>query len=437
MTRKRTRVYYRRYTKRDRQLWQREMAKNAPPAGDDPDQRSLLLALGVSTFVVGLDARIVTPLLPSIADELGCSIAAASYTVSFYLLPYGLCQLAYGPLADRVGKLRVATFAMAAFSVGTAACGAFGGLTALLALRALTGAAAAALIPLTIAYIGDTVPYSRRQATLGLLMASTGAAQSLSTGAGGLMAEVISWRSIFPVLGGLSALVTAWLWHRARRVRVAPSRALGSYKEALRSGLSPLLWLVLAEGALFMGCFPFFSGLLDARFRSGPLAIGLTLALAGMVQVVVAKVLPQLLRRTTEARLVAFGGGLMAASYLLVALASQVAWVGVSAVLLGAGFSLCHSTLQARATEAFPQGRGRALALFAFSLFVGGGAGTFAMGFLTERLGYGRSFGLASVTFALFAHFAARTVAAEGRRARLLALRAESNDAPLGGAASS
>src|SRR6478752_3630617 len=71
-------------------------------AGNDTatQQRSLLLALGLSTFVVSLDGRIVAPLLPAIAAEFRTSLAAASYTVSSYLLPYGLCQLAYGPTAS-------------------------------------------------------------------------------------------------------------------------------------------------------------------------------------------------------------------------------------------------------------------------------------------------------------------------------------------------
>src|ERR1700733_3800276 len=68
-------------------------------------QRALLLALGVAAFMVGLDARIVAPLLPNIADEFRISIGNASYVVSSYLLPYGVCQLAYGPLADRFGKV--------------------------------------------------------------------------------------------------------------------------------------------------------------------------------------------------------------------------------------------------------------------------------------------------------------------------------------------
>ena len=183
-------------------------ALNRLTATSVEQQRPLLLALGFATFMVSLDARVVAPLLPTIAHDFQTSIARAGYMVSGYLLPYGLFQLAYGPLADRFGKIRVSVFAMAAFSLGTALCGAFASFSAVLLLRALTGAAAAALIPLTIAYIGDTVPYAKRQAALAMLMASSGAAQALSMSAGGLIATLLSWRAIFPILGALSALVT-------------------------------------------------------------------------------------------------------------------------------------------------------------------------------------------------------------------------------------
>src|SRR4051812_26906001 len=116
----------------------RSEAAREPPAG----HAALLLALGVATFMVALDGRVVAPLLPTIARDFGISVASASWLVSGYMLPYGLCQLAYGPLADRLGKVRVATYAMAAFSVGTALCGAFPSFATIVTLRALTGAAA-------------------------------------------------------------------------------------------------------------------------------------------------------------------------------------------------------------------------------------------------------------------------------------------------------
>jgi predicted MFS family arabinose efflux permease len=385
-------------------------------------QRSLLLALGLATFMVSLDARVVAPLLPAIAHDFQVTIGTAGYVVSGYLLPYGLFQLAYGPLADRFGKVRVSVFAMTAFSVGTAFCGAFSAFSSVLVLRALTGAAAAALIPLTIAYIGDTVPYARRQAALAMLMASSGAAQALSVSIGGTIAALLSWRAIFPILGVLSCLVTLALFrsakHEVRPIRVSGARR-PRYAHALQSPLLPILGLVAFEGCLFMGGFPFLSGLLEHRFRLGPLPIGLLLGMAGAAQLVAARALPRLLRRMSERELLAVGGSLMGSAYLLCAAAQNPLWVGLGCALIGTGFSLCHSTLQTRATEAFPQGRGTSLALFAFSLFLGSALGSIVFGSVLERVGYGVTFAAAGVLLFAFTGLCLRAL---GRRAQAVSL---------------
>jgi predicted MFS family arabinose efflux permease len=62
--------------------------------------------------------------------------------------------------------------------------------------------------------------------------------------------------------------------------------------------------------------------------------------------------------------------------------------VAVGCALVGVGFILCHTTLQTRATEAVPGARGTAVALFAFSLFLGSGLGTALLGALLERSGF-------------------------------------------------
>ena len=365
--------------------------------------------------MVSLDGRVVAPLLPAIAHDFHTSIARAGYVVSGYLLPYGLFQLAYGPLADRFGKVRVSVYAMAAFSLGTALCGAFASFSAILLLRALTGAAAAALIPLTIAYIGDTVPYAKRQAALAMLMASSGAAQALSVSLGGTIAALFSWRAIFPILGVLSAFVTLRLAvcaKRELRVTLAPGARRQRYRDALQSALLPILLLVSFEGCLFLGGFPYLSGLLEQRFRLGSLPIGLLLGLTGASQLLAARLLPRLLTRVSERELLFFGGGLMAVAYLLSAWAPSAGWVGLACALIGAGFSLCHSTIQTRATEAFPGGRGTSLSLFAFSLFLGSALGSVGFGALIERVGYSATFATAGL---LLFVFTALALAALGR----------------------
>lgn len=94
-------------------------------------QRALwLLIAGI--FVVQLDSRVITPLLPAIAEDFDTSIARTGLIVTAYLLPYGLFQLIYGPLADRIGRVRVISVALGGFAVGAGVCAIAPGLNTLI-----------------------------------------------------------------------------------------------------------------------------------------------------------------------------------------------------------------------------------------------------------------------------------------------------------------
>ncbi len=376
--------------------------------------RRLLWALGAAVFMVNLDARVVAPLLPTVASELGVSLAKAAWLMSAYMLPYGMCQLMFGPLADRYGKIAVCSHAMAAFSVGTACTSLWPSFEAIIALRALTGATAAGLIPLTLAYIGDTVPYERRQATIGALMATAGAAQALSTSLGGSIAALLSWRAVFPLLGAVSLIATLVLYASGRDERRRPTynAARPAYAAVLRApGMRSLLALVAAEGFLFMGGFSYLSGLLEERFQLGALAIGFVLSLAGVAQLATAWSLPRILRRYSERSLLSVGGSTLAVASVLSAFAPHWALVGVACAALGAGFILCHTTLQTRATEAFPSARGTAVALFAFSLFLGSGVGTALLGYVLDAAGFKLLFVLVGALLGVFTWLAVKLLA--------------------------
>ena len=353
------------------------------------DQKPLLLALGAAVFMVNLDSRVVAPLLPVMAAELHVTLPRAGWLVSAYMLPYGLLQLAYGPLANRIGKINVCAHAMAAFSVGTAFCAYWPSFSVILALRAFTGAAAAGLIPLTLAYVGDTVPYARRQATLTTLMACAGAAQAFSTGAGGSITAALSWRAVFPCLGILSLLITLALYAtRSRAIHVRASAGSGFASALHAPRLLSLLLLVATEGFLYMGAFSYLSGLLHDRFGLRALAIGLVMALAGVAQLMAASILPRLFRNRSERASLSWGGCTIGLAYLACALAPHWSVVALACAGLGFGFIQAHTTLQLRATEIMPDARATALALFAFSLFFGSGLGAVAFGELLARVGY-------------------------------------------------
>ena len=74
--------------------------------------RASLLILGLAAFLVSADARVIDPVLKIIALDFGVGEEQAAWTISAYAFPYGLCQWFYGPLGDRIGKLKVMSVAL-------------------------------------------------------------------------------------------------------------------------------------------------------------------------------------------------------------------------------------------------------------------------------------------------------------------------------------
>src|SRR5690349_15561478 len=105
------------------------MNESAIPAGQESSPSDLsarreraistvLLTLSAAGFLTSLDRSIFAPLLPALAADLGQPIVMVALAVSAYTIPYGLFQLFYGPIGDRVGKVNVIRWASLVFSVG-------------------------------------------------------------------------------------------------------------------------------------------------------------------------------------------------------------------------------------------------------------------------------------------------------------------------------
>ncbi|HEX2035513.1 MAG TPA: MFS transporter [Chloroflexota bacterium] len=353
------------------------------------------MALSAAAFLVSLDRSIFAPLLPAIAADLNATIGAAGLAVTAYVIPYGFFQLFYGPVADRVGKIAVVRWAVLVFAAGTALCGLAPGLLWLDLWRAITGACAAAVIPLSLAYIGDVVPYGRRQGTVATLMGVTSLGTALSTAVGGLVGNFLSWRMLFVTYGLCSLVVTLGLFLVPVGGQPGQDGAAGGvasgrwerYLEVLRVGRARLLYLlVAAEGFVVQGGFTYLGAYLQERFGLDYLRIGLLLAGYGAATLVASRLLGR--RRLPERDLILTGGLLLAGGFLALAPLPDWRLFLLAMVAMGAGFSFFHSTLQVRATELVPSLRGTSVALFAFSLFLGAGAGTAALGWMVSSVGY-------------------------------------------------
>ncbi|MCA1726056.1 MAG: MFS transporter, partial [Thermomicrobia bacterium] len=237
------------------------------------------------------------------------------------------------------------------------------------------------------------------------------------------IAAIVSWRLVFPIFGVASGIVAiALLFLLKEEIRIPlpdpRPRPRDIYLAAIRAPrMLPLLILILIEGFVYNGVFSYLGGYLNHRFALGVLAIGLLLGFAGVMQLSTARVLRYLVLRLGERRMILIGGGMMGAAYVTAALIPNWPFFLVSMLLAGVGFVLCHTTLQTRATETFPQARGTAVALFAFALFLGGGVGTALVGSIISSVGYIATLITAGLFLWVFAAAAARTLIAAPKHA--------------------
>jgi predicted MFS family arabinose efflux permease len=353
----------------------------------DQFEQSHLRLLGLAGFASMASMRIGDPMLVVLGQEFQVSTGEASGVVSVFAVVYGLMQLFYGPLGERFGKLRVVSLAVTACALFSAITALSVNLPMLLVMRGLMGAAAAGIIPLSMAWVGDQVPYERRQETLAKLMSATVIGMMSGLLFGGFAADTLGWRSAFVLLAAMFALAAVLLW-RARQKSAAPAsnqppsliasfRLTGQLLGTARVRL--ILTVTAAEGALVFGAMAFMPTHLHQQFGLSVVAAGSVMMLYGVGGLLYSQMARRWLAWLGERGLVRTGAALVAVGLLVLAWGSGV-WLGMLASLMtGLGFYMLHNTLQVQATQMAPAARGSAVTLFACSLFFGQSTGVLLM----------------------------------------------------------
>jgi MFS transporter, DHA2 family, methylenomycin A resistance protein len=157
-------------------------------------------ALGAAVlgfFVVTLDAVVVNVALPSIRGELGGGITDLQWVVDGYTLMFAALLLSAGSLSDRFGARRAFGAGVAVFVLASLACGLAPSMGALVAARFVQGAAAAMMMPSSMALIGQAYPNPVTRARAVAIWALGGSVASSAGPVLGGVLTLVSWRLIF------------------------------------------------------------------------------------------------------------------------------------------------------------------------------------------------------------------------------------------------
>jgi EmrB/QacA subfamily drug resistance transporter len=369
-------------------------------------QRWVLVLAAAASFMVSLDALVVTTALPTIRHELGASLSSLEWTVNAYTLSFAVFLMSAAALGDRYGRRRMFSLGVALFGAASVGCALAPSAGVLVAARAVQGTGAAFVMPLALALLGGAFAPRERPRALGIFAAAAGSAVALGPPFGGAVVQGISWPWIFwlnlPLAAALIAiarvrvdeqhgpraaldrpglvLVTAaafasvWGLVRGNAAGWGSLEALGALVAGVVLAVAfvgvelrarePMLPMALfrerpfaaGNAAMFflwgsgLGGLFFMAQLLQNGLGYGPLAAGVRLMPWGAVTIVVPALAGRLIGRYGERPLIVGGMALHGAAFGWVALSARAGlpyWELVPPLVLsGAGFALASPATQ-------------------------------------------------------------------------------------------
>jgi EmrB/QacA subfamily drug resistance transporter len=196
-----------------------------------------LAAAVLGFFVVTLDAVVVNVALPSIRGELGGGITGLQWVIDGYTLMFAALLLSAGSLTDRFGARRTFGAGVAVFVLASLACGLAPSLGALVAARFVQGAAAAVMMPSSMALIGQAYKDPVKRARAVAIWALGGSVASSAGPVLGGVLTLVSWRLIFVINLPVGVIALLLLVRAARSPhRPAPFDWAGQVTAVLAMG---------------------------------------------------------------------------------------------------------------------------------------------------------------------------------------------------------
>lgn len=227
---------------------------------------SHLLLMLIMLIAVGQMAQtIYIPAIADMARELQVREGAVQSVMAAYLMTYGVSQLVYGPISDRVGRRPVILVGMSIFMLATLIALRTSSLPILIAASALQGmgTGVAGVMARTMPrdlFEGSALRHVNSLLNMGILVSPL-----LAPLIGGLLDTVWGWRACFAFLLALCVMVTFSMarWMPETRPPQAPrTRLIASYKTLFSNASFNCFLLMLIGGLAGIAVFEACAGVL-------------------------------------------------------------------------------------------------------------------------------------------------------------------------------
>lgn len=362
-----------------------------------PRTHGLLTANLVAQLVLGLAVMTITlPSMQEWAAIFGSTQAAVQLTFSGYVVAYGLLQLVYGPLSDRMGRKKVLLFGLAVTVLGSLMTVFASDLPTLIAARVVQGMGCAAGMVIGRALVQDLFDIRERTRIMAYVGMSLGLVPPLAIVVGGQLHVHLGWRANFVVVTVLAAglFVAAWrgLPDHQKTSGVQPHwfhAMMSAYARLAREPVFILYVIVLSMTTSTFYAFLAGAPIVLGGLGVGPDGVGFYIMVGPLSYVVGNFITSRLAHRIPDRTMMWIGQGLATAG---VALMVVLGLAGLNTplafalpmILLGIGHGFLVPPALAGTVGLLPALAGAAAAVAGLMQQMLGAVGGFAVGLLTH-----------------------------------------------------
>ena len=165
-----------------------------------------LITLILMTAATTLSLNMFLPSLPAIADEFGVPYGTVTLAIGGYLAMTAVLALIIGPISDRIGRRPTAILSVILFLLASLGCVTAQSWTIFLICRLGQGVMVSGYI-LASAVVRDTRDHTAAASLLGYIAGAMAIAPLLGPMLGGVLQDAFGWRANFILYAGLGALL--------------------------------------------------------------------------------------------------------------------------------------------------------------------------------------------------------------------------------------
>lgn len=170
---------------------------------------SALLIATLASFVSPFIAAAINIALPAIGSEFQTNAILLSWIPTSFLLASAMFAVPFGRLADIFGMKRIFTYGIITFTFASFLCAVAPSTMFLLAFLVLQGIGSAMIFVTSVAIVTHVFPPKERGKAIGITITSVYVSLSLGPVLGGIMTQVLGWRSLFLLMIPLGLAVLA------------------------------------------------------------------------------------------------------------------------------------------------------------------------------------------------------------------------------------